>query len=72
MIVLFDFVTIFLFIALHQQVKKRRDDESFLDWFSCWTNSESLEYNSSYQKDILCAFSKKMKAIAILNKERRK
>ena len=31
---------------------KRRSDESFLDWFSCWTNSESLGYISSRQEDI--------------------
>ena len=28
--------------------KKRRDDECFLDWFSRWTSSESLGYNSSH------------------------
>ena len=52
--------------------KKRKDDESFLDWFSCRTNSDSLGYNSSYQEDILHAFLKKIKATAILNEEHRK
>ena len=52
--------------------KKLRDDESFLDWFSRRTSSESLGYNSFLQEDILRAFSKKMKATTILNKEHRK
>ena len=52
--------------------KKRRDDESFLNWFSCWTNSKSLGYNSSRHEDILRAFSNKIKATAILNKKHRK
>ena len=52
--------------------KKRRDDESFLDWFSHRTNSELLGYNSSRQEDVLRAFSKKIKATAILKEEHRK
>ena len=39
--------------------KKRRENESFLDWFSRRTNFESLGYTSSRQEDILRAFSKK-------------
>ena len=39
--------------------KKRRENESFLDWFSRQTNSESLGYTSLRQEDILRAFSKK-------------
>ena len=52
--------------------QKRRDDECFLDWFSRQTSSESLGYNSSRQKDILCVFSKKMKATAVVNEGHRK
>ena len=52
--------------------QKRRDDECFLDWFSRRTSSESLEYNSSHQEDILCVFSKKMKASAVVNEGHRK
>ena len=52
--------------------QKRRDDECFLDWFSRRTSSESLGYNSSYQEDILCVFSKKMKAFAVVNEVHRK
>ena len=47
--------------------QKRRDDECFLDWFSRRTSSESLGYNSSRQEDILCVFSKKMKASIVVN-----
>ena len=52
--------------------QKRRDDECFLDWFSRRTSSESLGYNSSCQEDILCVFSKKMKATAVVNEGHRK
>ena len=52
--------------------QNRRDDECFLDWFSRRTSSESLGYNSSRQEDILCAFSKKMKATVLLNEDHRK
>ena len=52
--------------------QRRRDDECFLDWFSRQTSSESLGYNSSHQEDILRAFSKKMKATAVLNEDHRK
>ena len=44
--------------------KKRRKNENFLDWFSRWTNSESLDYTSLHQEDILRAFSKKKDADA--------
>ena len=44
--------------------KKRRKNESFLDWFSHRTNSESLGYTSLRQEDILRAFSKKKDADA--------
>ena len=73
MLVILNFVTIFLSVALHQQVgRKRRDDECFLDWFSWRTSSESLGYNSFLQKDILHAFSKKMNATKVLNEDQRK
>ena len=52
--------------------QKRRDDECFLDWFSRRTSSESLGYNSSRQEDILCVFSKKMKAFAVVIEGHRK
>ena len=52
--------------------QKRRYDECFLDWFSRRTSSESLGYNSSRQEDILCVFSKKMKASAVVNEGNRK
>ena len=52
--------------------KKMRDDECFLDWFSCRTSSESLGYNSSRPEDILRAFLKKIKATVVLNEEHRK
>ena len=39
--------------------KKRRENESFLDWFSRRTNSESLGYTSLRQEDLLRALSKK-------------
>ena len=52
--------------------QKRRDDECFLDWFSRQTSSESLGYNSSRQEDILCVFSKKMKASVVVNEGHRK
>ena len=39
--------------------KKRRENESFLDWLSHRTNSESLGYTSLRQENILRAFSKK-------------
>ena len=35
------------------------ESEIFLDWFSCRTNSDSLDYASLRQEDILQAFSKK-------------
>ena len=44
----------------------------FQDWFSRWTSSESLGYNSSRQEDILHAFSKKMKATVVVNEGHRK
>ena len=50
--------------------KKRRENESFVDWFTRRTNSESLGYTSSHQEDILRALSKKRKAdIRSKNKE---
>ena len=52
--------------------QKRRDDECFLDWFSRRISSESLGYNSSCHEDILCSFSKKMKATAVVNEDHRK
>ena len=52
--------------------QKRRGDECFLDWFSRRKSSESLGYNSSRQEDILCAFSKKMKATVVVNEDHRK
>ena len=52
--------------------QKRRDNECFLDWFSRWTSSESLGYNSSCQEDILRVFLKKMKATAVVNDGHRK
>ena len=52
--------------------QKKRNDECFLDWFSRRTSSELLGYNSSCQEDILHAFSKKMKATALLNEDHRK
>ena len=39
--------------------KKRREKESFLDWFSRRTNFELLGYTSSHLEDILRAFSMK-------------
>ena len=44
--------------------KKRRKNESFLDWISRRTNSKSLGYTSLHQEDILRAFSKKKDADA--------
>ena len=41
--------------------KKRRENESFVDWFTCRTNSESLDYTSSRQEDILRTLSKRRK-----------
>ena len=38
--------------------RKREENESFVDWFSRRTSSESLGYTSSHQKDILKAFLK--------------
>ena len=42
--------------------KKRRENKSFVDWFTRRTNSESLGYTSSRQEDILRALSKRKKA----------
>ena len=44
----------------------RKKSESFLDWFSCRTNSDSWGYASSRQEDILQAFSRKTKVDARL------
>ena len=41
--------------------KKRRENESFVDWFTLRTNSKSLGYTSSRQEDILRALSKRRK-----------
>ena len=38
--------------------RKREENESFVDWFSRRTSSESLGYTSSRQEDILKAFSR--------------
>ena len=38
--------------------RKREENESFVDWFSRRTSSESLGYTSSRQEDILRAFSR--------------
>ena len=41
--------------------KKRRENESFVDWFTRRTNSKSLGYTSSRQEDILRTLSKRRK-----------
>ena len=43
-------------------LKKRRENESFLEWFNQQTNFDSLEYTSSRQKDFLQVFSRRKEA----------
>ena len=49
--------------------RKRRENESFMDWFTYRMNFESLGYTSLRQVDILRAFSKKRAADVGLEKQ---
>ena len=49
--------------------KKRRKIESFLEWFSRWTNFESFGYTSAHQENFLWVFSRREEADAGLEKQ---